>query len=89
VIFIKNLTYYPSLGIEITIGTVKPDVVELDENGTPLFWGEGGKVGVKKCAPSWSAVGKPISLLQNGMPTWHRQKKFKPKQPLATRERRL
>ena len=43
------LPCYPGLGIEITIGKrYKPDVVEVDLNGTPRFWGEAGKVGAKK-----------------------------------------
>ena len=40
---------YPRLGIEIAIEKrYKPDLVELDDNGAPRFWGEAGKVGVKK-----------------------------------------
>ena len=43
------LPYYPGLGVEISIGArYKPDVVDLDENGAPRFWGEAGTVGDRK-----------------------------------------
>ena len=43
------LPYYPEIGVEIAIGDrYKPDVVQLDERGYPLFWGEAGEVGEDK-----------------------------------------
>ena len=43
------LPEYPDLSVEIHIGDrYKPDVVQLDEMGHPLFWGESGKVSPKK-----------------------------------------
>jgi hypothetical protein len=43
------LPEYPDLSVEIHIGDrYKPDVVQLDETGQPLFWGESGKVSPKK-----------------------------------------
>jgi len=43
------LPLYPNLTVEIRIGDrYKPDVVALDEDGRPLFWGEAGQVGQEK-----------------------------------------
>lgn len=43
------LPQYPDLSVEIKIGDrYKPDVVQLDAWGKPLFWGEAGQVGVRK-----------------------------------------
>lgn len=43
------LPVYPDLAIELVIGDrYKPDVVALDEQGRPRFWGEAGQVGVEK-----------------------------------------
>jgi hypothetical protein len=43
------LPEYPDLVIEVAIGDrYKPDVVALDQQGRPCFWGEAGQVGVKK-----------------------------------------
>lgn len=40
---------YPNLSVEVPIGDrYKPDVVALDPDGTPCFWGEAGQVQVKK-----------------------------------------
>jgi hypothetical protein len=40
---------FPHLTVEIRIGDrYKPDVVALDPQGTPLFWGEAGQVGSDK-----------------------------------------
>lgn len=40
---------YPDLAVEIRIADhFKPDVVSLDGQGVPRFWGEAGRVGVKK-----------------------------------------
>ena len=40
---------YPDLSVEIQIGNrFKPDLVQLDEHGKPLFWGEAGRVSLKK-----------------------------------------
>lgn len=45
------LPAYPGLTVEIPIGDrYKPDVVQLDEQGEPVFWGEAGKVGAGKIA---------------------------------------
>lgn len=43
------LPMYPDLTVEIRIGDrYKPDVVQLDAEGKPLFWGESGKVSLTK-----------------------------------------
>ena len=43
------LPRYPGSVIEVPIGTrYTPDVVALGENGAPRFWGEAGKVSVRK-----------------------------------------
>ncbi len=43
------LPQYPDLSVEIPIGNrYKPDLVQIDTNGEPVFWGEAGKVGHKK-----------------------------------------
>lgn len=40
---------YPNLTVEVRVGDrYKPDVVALDEDGRPLFWGEAGQVGLEK-----------------------------------------
>ena len=40
---------YPRLSIEVPIGDrYKPDVVQLDALGQPVFWGESGKVSEDK-----------------------------------------
>ena len=40
---------YPELSVEIPIGyRYKPDLVQMDDNGKPEFWGEAGKVGARK-----------------------------------------
>ena len=40
---------YPDLAIEIPIGDrYKPDLVQRDRRGEPVFWGESGKVGLEK-----------------------------------------
>jgi hypothetical protein len=40
---------YPDLTVEIAIGDrYKPDVVALDDEGRPRFWGESGEVRVQK-----------------------------------------
>lgn len=45
------LPRYPGLTVEIPIGDrYKPDVVQLDARGEPVFWGEAGKVGAGKIA---------------------------------------
>ena len=45
------LPTYPDLTVEIPIGDrYKPDVVELDGRGEPVFWGESGKVSAEKIA---------------------------------------
>ncbi|MBK8024789.1 MAG: hypothetical protein IPK19_26065 [Chloroflexi bacterium] len=43
------LPQYPDLTVEIRIeDRYKPDVVQLDLTGRPIFWGESGQVSVKK-----------------------------------------
>ena len=43
------LPQYPDLQIEIGIGgRYKPDVVQLNQRGRPVFWGEAERVGLKK-----------------------------------------
>ena len=43
------LPEYPDLSIEIHIGNrFKPDLVQLDDNSEPVFWGEAGRVSSKK-----------------------------------------
>lgn len=45
------LPAYPALSVEVKVGDrYKPDVVQLDRLGQPVFWGEAGKVGVDKIA---------------------------------------
>ena len=43
------LPEYPDLSIEIHIGNrYKPDLVQLDDSGEPVFWGEAGRVSSRK-----------------------------------------
>jgi hypothetical protein len=43
------LPQYPDLVVEIPVGDkYKPDVVSLDAQGEPVFWGEAGDVSVAK-----------------------------------------
>jgi len=43
------LPRYPGLAVEVPIGDrYKPDVVQLDGLGEPVFWGEAGQVGAEK-----------------------------------------
>jgi len=43
------LPQYPNLSIEVDIGyRYKPDLVDIDSGGIPLFWGEAGRVGARK-----------------------------------------
>ncbi len=43
------LPVYPDLAVEIHIGgRYKPDLVQLNGSGEPIFWGEAGRVGLKK-----------------------------------------
>ena len=40
---------YPDLSVEIRIGDrYKPDLVQISENGVPVFWGEAGRVSQRK-----------------------------------------
>jgi len=40
---------YPELSVEIDIcGRYKPDLVQLDNRGEPVFWAEAGRVGRRK-----------------------------------------
>ena len=43
------LPQYPGLAVEIPIGDrYRPDVVQLDLQGAPVFWGEAGRVSPRK-----------------------------------------
>ena len=43
------LPAYPALAVEVPVGDrYKPDVVQRDAEGRPVFWGEAGKVGAAK-----------------------------------------
>ena len=43
------LPYYPNLTVEIGVGDrYKPDVVALDQQGRPEFWGEAGQITIEK-----------------------------------------
>ena len=40
---------YPNLFVEIQVGDrFKPDLVQLNDDGKPVFWGEAGRVSPKK-----------------------------------------
>jgi hypothetical protein len=40
---------YPDLRIDVPIGArYRPDLVQLDARGHPVFWGEAGEVGLQK-----------------------------------------
>lgn len=46
------LPTYPTLQVEVSIGDrYKPDLVARSPDGSLLFWGEAGQVGVQKVAP--------------------------------------
>ena len=43
------LPAYPNLSVEIQVGgRYKPDVVQFDDNGEPIFWAEAGQVARRK-----------------------------------------
>lgn len=43
------LPQYPALSVEVHIGNrYKPDLVQLDGSGAPVFWGEAGRVSQRK-----------------------------------------
>ena len=43
------LPYYPNLTVELAVGDrYKPDVVAVDQQGMPEFWGEAGQISVEK-----------------------------------------
>jgi hypothetical protein len=43
------LPEYPNLSVEIPVGDrYKPDVVQFDDTGEPVFWGEAGQVSRRK-----------------------------------------
>jgi hypothetical protein len=43
------LPVYPEILVEVSIGDrYKPDLVALDSEGRPTFWGEAGQLGVEK-----------------------------------------
>jgi hypothetical protein len=43
------LPQYPDLRIDVPIGArYRPDLVQLDADGRPVFWGEAGEVGLEK-----------------------------------------
>jgi hypothetical protein len=55
------LPEFPDLKIEVGIGQrYKPDVVQLDDRGRPVFWGEAERVSLKK-----------IKTLVNRFPATH------------------
>ena len=40
---------YPDLSVEIQVrNRFKPDLVQLDDDGKPIFWGEAGRVSLRK-----------------------------------------
>jgi len=54
-VLMKALTWalysfeYPAMKVEVPIGSrYKPDLVQLDSRGAPQFWGESGRVGIRK-----------------------------------------
>lgn len=59
---------YPTLTVEIRIGDrYKPDVVALDEEGKPLFWGEAGQVSMEKVR----ALAKRYRSTHFAIAKWH------------------
>jgi hypothetical protein len=43
------LPVYPALAVEVAVGDrYRPDLVQRDAAGAPVFWGEAGKVGLSK-----------------------------------------
>ena len=43
------LPRYPELRVDVPIGArYRPDLVQLDSSGQPIFWGECGEVGLEK-----------------------------------------
>ena len=43
------LPRYPDLRVDVPIGSrYRPDLVQLDLSGRPIFWGEAGEVGLEK-----------------------------------------
>ena len=43
------LPVYPEISVEVSIGDrYKPDLVALDSQGRPTFWGEAGQLGLDK-----------------------------------------
>ncbi|MBI5927910.1 MAG: hypothetical protein HY862_01265 [Chloroflexi bacterium] len=59
---------YPTLTVEIRIGDrYKPDVVALNDEGKPLFWGEGGQVSMEKVR----AVAKRYRSTHFAIAKWH------------------
>jgi hypothetical protein len=43
------LPQYPALRVDVPIGArYRPDLVQLDRDGRPVFWGEAGEVGAAK-----------------------------------------
>ena len=59
---------YPTLTVEIRIGDrYKPDVVALDDEGKPLFWGEAGQVSMDKVR----ALAKRYRSTHFAIAKWH------------------
>ena len=51
VLWALYLPTYPELRVEVRIGDrFKPDLVALDDEGRPCFWGEAGAVSARKLA---------------------------------------
>ena len=78
---------YPELSVEIPIGyRYKPDLVQMDDDGKPEFWGEAGKVGARKLRTlirrfrsthivfaKWNMNLEPLQkMVQKEMPFTHR-----------------
>ena len=67
------LPSYPDLAVEISIGErYKPDLVSLDAEGRPRFWGECGHVGLDKLRALFRRHRRThFALARWGQPTHH------------------
>jgi hypothetical protein len=64
------LPAYPNLAVETGVGDrYRPDVVALDAQGEPVFWGEAGDVTVAKIR-SPAATATRTSRLPSGICGW-------------------
>jgi hypothetical protein len=81
------LPLFSNLKIEVDVGgRYKPDVVSLDQNGRPLFWGEAGYIATSKlhtllkkygsthfAIAKWDSPIKPLeSVVKNALEGIHR-----------------